>query len=149
MEQDIANIAVDHFANGCNCSQSVLASFAERLGLDAPTAIRLATGFGVGMARGGACGAVSGAVMVLGLAGGGGGPGGAAAKAATYARAKEFYDKFIDLHGSIICRDLMGVDPSTPEGLEQARREMRFHNVCSKLVADAAVLVETMLRPGS
>ena len=149
MEQESSAIAVEHFASGCNCSQAVLASFAQRLGLDTPTAIRLATGFGVGMARGGACGAVTGAVMVLGLAGGGGGPGGAAAKTATYARVKEFYDQFIDRHGSIICRDLLGLDPSTPQGLEQARREQRFQTVCSRFVADAAALVETMLRPGN
>lgn len=149
MEQEISAIAVGHFASGCNCSQAVLASFAQRLGLETPMAIRLATGFGVGMARGGACGAVTGAVMVLGLAGGGGGPGGAAAKTATYARVKEFYDQFIDRHGSIICRDLLGVDPSTPQGLEQARREQRFQTICSKFVADAAALVETMLRPGN
>lgn len=148
MEQDISKIAVGHFAGGCNCAQAVLASFAEPLGLDTATAIRLATGFGVGMARGGACGAVSGAVMVLGLAGGAGGPGSAPAKAATYARAKEFYDRFIDLNGSIICRDLIGLDPSTPEGLEQARREKRFQAVCAKLVGDAVKLVEAMLRPG-
>ena len=149
MEQESATIAVGHFANGCNCSQAVLASFAQRLGLDTPTAIRLATGFGVGMARGGACGAVTGAVMVLGLAGGGGGPGGAAAKTATYARVQEFYDQFIDRHGTIICRDLLGVDPSTPQGLEQARREQRFQTVCTRFVADAASLVETMLQPGN
>lgn len=147
MEQDISKVAVGHFAAGCNCAQAVLASFSDRLGLDAPTAIRLATGFGVGMARGGACGAVSGAVMVLGLAVGGGGPGGAAVKMATYARAKEFYDRFIDIHGSLICRDLIGLDPSTPEGLEQARREKRFHTICARLVGDAAALVESMLRP--
>ena len=143
---DVSRIAVAHFASGCNCAQAVLASFAEGLGLDVPTAIRLGTGFGVGMARGGACGAVSGAVMVLGLAGGGGGPGAAAAKAATYARAREFYDQFIDRHGSLICRDLIGLDPSVPEGLEQARREMRFETICVKLVSDAAAILEIMLK---
>ena len=81
-DQDLAGKAGEHFAVGCNCAQAVLRCFAEQYGLDADTALRLATGFGVGMGRGGACGAVSGAVMVLGLAGGGGGPGGAAAKAA-------------------------------------------------------------------
>lgn len=142
---DVSKIAVAHFASGCNCAQAVLASFAGELGLEVQTAIRLATGFGVGMARGGVCGVVSGAVMVLGLAGGGGGPGGAARKAATYARSREFYDQFIDHHGSLICRDLIGLDPSVPEGLEQARREQRFETVCVKLVSDATAILETML----
>ncbi|MHC1789428.1 C-GCAxxG-C-C family protein [Solidesulfovibrio sp.] len=144
MPQDIAAIAAEHFAGGCNCAQAVLTTLAEDFGLDAPTAVRLATGFGLGMARGGTCGAVSGAVMVLGLAGGGGGPDGAAAKAATYLRTREFYDRFIERHGSLACRDLIGLDPSTPEGLEQARREQRFQTICTRLVGDAAALVREM-----
>lgn len=145
-EQDIARIASEHFAAGCNCAQAVLRCFADRYGLDADTAVRLATGFGVGLGRGGACGAVSGAVMVLGLAGGGAGPDGAAAKAATYARAREFYDRFLERHGSLICRDLMELDPSTPDGLELARREGRFTARCSRFVGDAAAIVATMIQ---
>jgi C_GCAxxG_C_C family probable redox protein len=143
---EISRIAVGHFASGCNCAQAVLVSFAEELGLDGQTAVRLGTGFGVGMARGGACGAVSGAILVLGLAGGGGGPDGAAAKLATYARVRELYDRFIDHHGSLICRDLIGLDPSTPEGLLQARQEKRFETVCCRLVGDAAAITASMLK---
>ena len=144
-DQDRARMAREHFAAGCNCAQAGLRSFADLFGLDAETAVRLSTGFGIGMGCGGACGAVSGAVMVLGLAVGGGGPGGAAAKAATYVRAREFYDRFIESHGSIICRDLIGLDPSTPEGLEQARQEQRFQTLCPKYVGDAAALAQAML----
>ncbi len=141
----VSAVAATHFANGYNCAQAVLMALAGRFGLDTATAARLATGFGVGMGRGGTCGAVSGAVMALGLAGGGGGPDGAAAKAATYARARDFYARFMDRHGALICRDLIGLDPSTPEGLAQARQEGRFQTICSRLVADAAALVAAML----
>ncbi len=137
---DAGSVAVGHFASGYNCCQSVLLALGGPSGLDASLAVRLATGFGVGMARGGVCGAVSGAVMALGLYGGGGGPEGAAAKAATYARTKAFYARFVELHGSIQCRDLIGCDPSTPEGLELANRERRFHALCAPLVRDAALL---------
>jgi len=142
---DVSTVAAGHFAAGYNCSQSVLMAFCGRYGLDEATAARLATGFGVGLGRGDACGAVSGAVMVLGLFGGGGGPGGAAAKAATYDRAREFYRRFLDRHGSLICRDLIGLDPSTPDGLAQARREGRFKAVCANLVRDAAAIADDLL----
>ena len=137
---DAGSVAVGHFAGGYNCCQSVLLSLCGPAGLDAALAVRLATGFGVGMARGGVCGAVSGAVMALGLFGGGGGPDGRAAKTATYARTKVLYDRFFECHGSIICRDLICLDPSTPEGLELANRERRFHTVCVPLVRNAACL---------
>lgn len=133
------------FQDGCNCCQAVLSSQSARYGLPEDVAVRLATGFGSGMCRGGICGAVSGAVMLLGLAGGGGGPGYANLKVATAARVKDFYARFIERNGSIICRDLIGLDPSTPDGLAQARQENRFATICARLVTDAVSLVQSII----
>jgi len=139
------DVALQRFKTGYNCCQSVLMTLADRYGLDEALAARLATAFGVGMARGGTCGAVSAAVMVLGLAHGGGGTDGMAAKLATYARAKLFYSRFIERHGTLICRDLLRLDPSTPDGLAKARQENLFMTTCIPLVADAVELVQTIL----
>lgn len=140
MSDDVSQVAAELFASGYNCAQSVLMALSGPLGLDAQAAARLATGFGMGMARGGVCGAVSGAVMALGLAGGGGGKDGMAAKVATYARARTLYARFAERHGSISCRQLIGLDLATPEGLGQAREERRFETVCLPLVRDAVRL---------
>ena len=60
--------AVAMMAGGWNCAQSVLGVFCEDCGLDRETAMKLASGFGAGMARKQeVCGAVSGAIMVIGL----------------------------------------------------------------------------------
>jgi C_GCAxxG_C_C family probable redox protein len=141
MSDQACDIAATRFATGYNCCQSVLMALAGRYGLDEELAARLGTGFGVGMARGGTCGAVSGAVMLLGLAGGGGGPGAGGVKAATYTRTRDFYGRFIERHGSILCRELIGLDPSTPDGLARAREEKRFETICPRLVGDAVALV--------
>lgn len=143
--------AVRLFADGHNCAQAVLGAFARELCLDRDTAVRLATGFGVGLSMAETCGAVSGAVMVLGLACGGGGPQGREAKSATYALAGEFFEAFAAAHGSLRCRDLIGCDPSTPEGLRLANAEGRFTAICAGLVASAAALASDLLdeRPAS
>ena len=52
-----------------NCCQSVLVPFADLCGLDKETAFKLGANFGSGMRHGSTCGAVTGALMVLGLAG--------------------------------------------------------------------------------
>ena len=52
-----------------NCCQSVFLPFAERAGMDHETAARVAAVFGSGMNRGATCGAVTGALMVLGMLG--------------------------------------------------------------------------------
>ena len=138
---DAKERAVGLFRNGYNCSQAVLAAFAEDLGLSEEAAVRLATGFGVGLSHGAACGAVSGAVMVLGLRHGGG-PEGAEAKRNTYVRAQEFLARFAERMGGTVCAGLLGCDPSTAEGLKEARERGLFESVCARAVANAAELVD-------
>lgn len=63
-----AEQAAENFLSGCNCAQSVLLAFSDETGLDDATAMRIASGFGGGMARmREVCGAVSGMFMAAGL----------------------------------------------------------------------------------
>ena len=59
--------SLDYFKNGFNCSQALLATFAADFGLSEEVALKVATQFGGGARKGEMCGAVSGALMVLGL----------------------------------------------------------------------------------
>jgi len=139
-----AESARSYFQNGYNCSQSVLAAYAESLGLPEETAIRLATGFGIGLSHGATCGAVSGAVMVLGLLHGGGGPDGGEAKQNVYAMSQEFMETFTERFGSTVCSNIIGCDPSTAEGLKKARDNGLFKTVCLEVVGRAAEILEEM-----
>ena len=88
------DVASSRFSEGFSCSQSVLAAFAPEPGLDADAALRVSAAFGGGMGRaGGTCGAVTGALMVLGLRYG---PTVAdkVAKEQTYTQAREFIARF-------------------------------------------------------
>jgi C_GCAxxG_C_C family probable redox protein len=141
---------VDHalqlHAKGCNCAQAVLCAFAEERGIDQETAIRLATGFGGGMGRtSGACGAVTGAVMVLGLARGMRRPEDAAAKELTYALVAELIHRFRQEHGGVGCTELLGHDLGTPDGLAAARKENLFATKCNDFIRGAVLLVEKLL----
>jgi C_GCAxxG_C_C family probable redox protein len=140
-----ADVAVDLFSRSHNCAQSVLMAFADRFGLARETACRLANGFGVGLSCGETCGAVSGAVFVLGLAHGGGGPDAVEEKRMVYRLSREFMDRFREAHGSIRCVDLIGCNPSTPEGGAKAQEEHLFDFVCAGLVESATKLTEDML----
>lgn len=139
--------AVACFKEGFNCSQAVLSPFAPELGLERETALRIAGTFGGGMGRlGEVCGAVTGALMALGLKYGCVDPKNAEGKEAAYRLVREFADRFIARHGAILCRDLLGCDIGTPEGRELAREKGLFANLCPQLVRDAAEIVEQMLR---
>jgi C_GCAxxG_C_C family probable redox protein len=138
--------AASGLRDGFNCAQSVFSTLAPGLGLDEGTAARIASAFGGGMARrGDACGAVTGAFMVLGLMYGSSRPQDKDKKENSYELAREFVRRFSDRNGTTICRDLLGCDIGTHEGYEQAKQRGLFDTVCVKLVKDAVEILEDML----
>src|SRR4030042_5517377 len=112
-----AQEAVQSFKQGFSCSQAVLAALSEPLGLDRERALKISQGFGGGMARMGlTCGGVAGAMLAIGLKYGRTRPEDEEAKEKTYSLVHEFLRRFQDRHGSIVCRELIGVDLSSPQG---------------------------------
>ena len=139
-------MAVARFNEGYSCSQAVFSAYAERFDLDRETALRISSTFGGGMGRmAHTCGAVTGALMALGLKYGATDAADKETKERAYALVKEFAEKFEFRNGSITCKDLIGCDISTPEGLKIAREQELFSKICPKLVKDAAEIVEEML----
>lgn len=139
-----AETAVTIFGQSFNCSQSVFSAFAAQYGLDKKTALKLASPFGGGVARRGEiCGAVSGALLVLGLARGADEPAG---KDEIYRLSQEFLRLFEEKHDSVICRDLLSCDIGTPDGWQMAKEAGKFTTICPVLVRDAAEIVQTFLK---
>ena len=137
--------AIAYFQEGLNCSQSVCLAFTEQFGIERDTALKFASGFGGGIGRmAETCGAVTGAVMALGLKYGftQGSP---EAKADMYARVQQFADQFTKRYHSLLCRELLGYDISIPEEHEQARQEKLFSTRCPEFVRSAAEIVTKML----
>jgi C_GCAxxG_C_C family probable redox protein len=141
---DPIRIAQDRFTQGYNCSQAVLSAFAGEGGISEETALKLASPFGGGIARqGGVCGALTGALMALGLHQGNATPEG---KENTYQISEEFIRRFKERHGTILCRELIGYDLSIPEELQKAREGRVFSTICPALVSETARLLAEMLK---
>jgi C_GCAxxG_C_C family probable redox protein len=137
--------AVSRFAEGFNCSQAVFSAYAERLGLDEADALRVAAGFGGGMGRmAETCGAVTGALMALGMKYGGTTPD-RATKERVYQQVRQFAAQFKTLHGSLACRDLLGCDIGTAEGQKIAVEQNLFVAKCPEFVRAAAEILEELL----
>jgi C_GCAxxG_C_C family probable redox protein len=138
--------AVQSFRQGFSCSQAVLAAFGESLGLARERALQISQAFGGGMARLGlTCGAVTGALMAVGLKYGRTRPEDEAAKEKTYALVRELIRKFETRHGSIVCRELIGVDLSSPQGHSLASERGVFGTLCPKFVASAVEILEEIM----
>ena len=138
-----AEIAVANFSQHYNCSQSVFSAFAEQFGLNRETALKLASPFGGGVARRGEiCGAVTGALLALGLARGADKPAG---KDEIYRLSQEFMRLFEQKHPSLLCRDLIATDISTLAGYQAATEKRVFTTICPLLVQDAAEIAQKLL----
>lgn len=113
MEERIERAREKHMS-GCNCAQAVLCAYADLFGVDEETAYRISEAFGRGMGNmSGMCGAVSGALMVAGLAFSEGSQA-AGNKKETYDVAARIVSEFKEKNGSIICRELKGMDGGKP-----------------------------------
>jgi C_GCAxxG_C_C family probable redox protein len=138
--------ALASFRNGFTCSSAVFSAFSDELGLDQETAKKIACGFGAGISKtGNICGAVSGAIMVIGLKYGKTNQGDDAATEKTRALVREFMHGFTQHHGSINCTELLGYNLSKPDEYEQARDRKLFVTKCPELVSDAAAILEKIL----
>jgi C_GCAxxG_C_C family probable redox protein len=138
--------AVANFQDGLNCCQSILLTYGGLLGLARESAVRLGTGFGGGMARHGeVCGAVTGAIMVLGIKYGMTHKSDTEAKDKTYELVTDLIEKFKTKHNSIICKDILDCDLNTPEGRQKAKDENKFKTICPDFVRTTAEILEEIL----
>ncbi|HOW67326.1 MAG TPA: C-GCAxxG-C-C family protein [Candidatus Paceibacterota bacterium] len=137
--------SVELFRGGYTCSQAILMTYGQSLGLRGDQACRLAAGFSGGLRMGETCGAVTGAIMVLGLALGDSNPQDQQAKARTYAAVVEFEKRFAAQAGSTCCRDLLGLDVREPEQLAKARETGLFKTLCPRFVETSARILESIM----
>lgn len=140
-----AEKALELFANNFNCSQAVLTAFASDFGLDEKLALMLGTQFGGGARNAEMCGAVSGALMVLGLKYGHFESENNEQKSRAYAVATEFTKRFKELNGSIVCRDLLGYDLTRPEDSACIKEKNLFRTVCPEMIRSAVEVLEGVI----
>ena len=144
---DHASEAKRLFLEGYNCAQAVFCAFRDLTGMEIETAARRSSSFGGGMGRmREVCGAVSGALLALGMLLGYDDPKDPEAKKAHYALVQEFARRFREKNGTIICRELLENVPVTPGGTPEERTpEFYDRRPCLQLVCDAAAMLDEML----
>ena len=139
-----ADLAEKYFKEGANCSQAVLAAFADDLGITEEFAMRLASGFGGGIGRmREVCGAFSALVMIDDLRNASGDHTDKASKDERYNRIRALAEEFSAASGgnSIICRELLENPPADPK--PSPRTEAYYKDrPCARFVYVAASVLE-------
>lgn len=139
------DLAVETFKSGFNCCQSIISVYGPDLGLEKELALLVSSGFGGGLGRTGeVCGAVTGAIMVLGL------KFGYTifsdeAKEKIYNIVREFITRYKERNNSILCKELLGVDMSTPEGRKLVHDKGLTKTLCPKFIKNSAEILEEIL----
>ena len=139
--------AMANFMKGYNCSQSVALAFSDMLNIDEATLSKISCSFGGGMGRlREVCGSVSGMFMVAGLLYGYDGPETGQLKADHYARIQELARRFEEKHGSIVCRELLGLSVRHDVPVPEARTSEYYKKrPCPEIIGDAAEILEQFI----
>ena len=144
--QSKSEAAVETFNKGFNCAQSVFSSHSAELGLDAVFAKKIGGAFGGGLSNNGeVCGAVAGALMLIGLKYGQHIEGDKDSKNRTGEKTNEYIQRFRKEYGSITCRGLLKLDLSIKEDAIKARESGVFKTLCPVFVKRSVELVEEIL----
>ena len=137
--------ALVYFDKQFHCSQSVLAAFADEVGLSEEQALKLGACFGGGMRQGEVCGAVTGALMVLGMLYGQYDKNDQESRMTANKVNDEMMKRFKEKNGTYICNDLLGCDISTLQGAQYARDNDLFTEFCPKMMESAIEILEEII----
>ena len=140
--------AKENFMSGLNCSQAVAAAFAEEMNMPKSLVERLTVGFGGGMGRmREVCGAVTGMFMVVGILYGYDDAKDYEGKKDTYALVQELANQFKAETGSIICRELLGLDGKDNSPVPSKRTEEYYKKrTCEDKVGLAAKILDEYIQ---
>lgn len=139
--EDRIQKAIELFKSGYNCSQSVVAAFADMYGFTQEQALRMSASFGGGIGRmRETCGAACGLFLLAGLETGATEAADREGKAANYALVQELAAEFKKRNGSLICSELLGLKKKDPVSSLPEERTTQYYakRPCSRMVEEAA-----------
>ena len=140
--------AINYFQNSFNCAQAVFTPFGLDMGVPEDhclkNCLRLWGRHGPSACT---CGAVTGALMVLGLHFGKGMGDDNSKKAETYAKTIALFKAFAEKNSSTCCRDLLnGLNMNDPEDLKKIEELDLFRVHCEEYVRDAVQITEKLIK---
>ena len=139
--------AMQSFLDGYNCAQCLMLAFEDLLTVDIDTALKAASPFGGGMGRlREVCGSVSGMFLVFGFLKGYSQPDDYDGKKELYEHIQELARRFEAENGSIVCRDLLGLNVQREDASPEKRTaEYYKKRPCAELVGCATEILEAYL----
>ena len=144
-EEESLNAALKYADKGLLCSEAVLLALSEAVGVKSDLIPKIATGFGAGIARSGnVCGALSGAIMGLGISFGRNEV--SSTNIRTYWFSKEIVQYFKKEFGALICPVLLGLELDDPEDYERFKEKSMWENKCKQIISKTVKMAYNILK---
>ncbi len=140
--------AKELFLEGYNCAQAVVLAYEDYFDESPETLAQMVSAFGGGMGRlREVCGSVSGMFFVLSKVYGYAEPKDNKGKMDLYARVQELAARFRERNGSIVCRELLGLQEKISVPVPEERTpEYYKRRPCPDIIGDAADILEEYLK---
>lgn len=144
---DHSEKAKELFMQGCNCSQAVFAAFCDVTGIGFEEALKMSSPFGGGLGRlRETCGAVSGMVLAAGCLYGYSDVGDPSRKTEVYALTAQMVNRFKAAMGSMLCRELLGIENYVYSPEAQPRTADFYEKrPCLQCIAEAASVLDAVI----
>jgi C_GCAxxG_C_C family probable redox protein len=140
---DVRRSVEEALASGLYCAEGVVLALAKAQGVESDLLPKVATAFCSGMAGTcGPCGALTGAVIGIGLALGR--SRGEEPTNASYAATQQLIREFVQAFGAKNCHELLGCDLGTPEG-QATFRNNRLHERCAEYTGKATEIAARLI----
>ena len=133
------------FMAGIDCSQVVTGACAEKMGMTKEQARKMSACFGGGMMCGETCGAVTGALMVLGMVFGHSEENDGDQKGIMAGKVAEFKKRFLEKYPSDMCREILGHDISKPGEMDKVLEKGLMFDLCPQIVIDVLSILEELV----
>ena len=151
------------FMAGIDCSQVVTGACAEKMGMtkeqarkmsacslvipifSAHAPEKMSACFGGGMMCGETCGAVTGALMVLGMVFGHSEENDGDQKGVMAGKVAEFKKRFLEKYPSDMCREILGHDISKPDEMDKVLEKGLMFDLCPQIVLDVLPILEELV----
>ena len=142
---DLVEKTMELSSNGLNCSQAIIAAFGEQYGIDVEMAKKIGRPWGGGMGHLAlTCGALTAAIVILGMAESGTDE--MQARKDSFASVRELFHRFEAKHGATDCKDLLGADMSTAAGKKKIGEEKLGPQFCPGFIRDTAEILDDIIK---
>jgi C_GCAxxG_C_C family probable redox protein len=145
--KELQDKAIQLHQSGLNCAQAVLTSYCDEMNFDNNLALSISCGFGGGMGRlQETCGAVTGAIMVLGIHTCNKYTENKQRKEISYSKVQQFAEKFKSMHGTLDCKTLLNCDLNTIEGQKYMKEHNLSTKVCNRCIGNSIGILEELIK---